>query len=159
MKKPTVYIETSIISFLTSRPSRDFTILWFQQMTREWWEICRNDFHLYISDAVYDEIIMGDSHASRLRMEATEGIEILVSTPEVKNLAQELMDSHSLPPKAATDALHIALSAYYGMDFLLTWNCKHIANPHLERTFGNIILQKGYRYPVISTPIQFLNQE
>jgi len=100
-------------------------------MTQAWWKTCRGDYHLCISDAVRREISSGDAFASRLRIDATEGIDILISTPEVKNLAQELMESHTLPPKAVTDALHIALSAYYGMDFLLTWNCKHIANPQL----------------------------
>jgi len=159
MKKPTVYIETSIISFLTSRPTRDWTILWHQQTTREWWETCRENFHLYISDAVFDEIIMGDISASRLRVNAVKGIEVLISTPEAKNLARELMESHTLPPKAATDALHIALAACYNLDYLLTWNCKHIANPKFERTFENIIMQNGYKYPVIASPSQFLNFE
>ena len=159
MTKPTVYIETSIISFLTSRPSHDLSMSWHQKTTREWWETCRENYHLHISDAVYDEIAMGDILASRLRIDAVEGIDVLVSTPDIKNLAQELMKSHTLPPKAATDALHIALAAYYGMDFLLTWNCKHIANPNFERTFRNIISQKGFKYPVITTPDHFLKQE
>ena len=153
MAKPTVYIETSVISFLTSRPSRDLSILWYQQTTQDWWEACRKNYRLYVSDAVRKEISSGDVLASRLRIEAVEGIDILISTPEVKDLARELLESHTLPAKAAVDALHIALAAYYGMDFLLTWNCKHIANANFRRTFENIITQKGYKYPVITTPV------
>jgi len=85
-KKPIVYIETSIISFLTSRPTRDLSILWYQQMTREWWEHCRENFHLYISYPVYDEISLGDISASASRLEAVRGIELLRTTPEAKNL-------------------------------------------------------------------------
>ena len=152
MTKPSVYIETSVISFLTSRPSRDLSILWHQQTTRDWWEHCRENFHLHVSDAVYDEISSGDVLASRLRIDAVEGIDILISTPDVKELSKELLKSHTLPPKAAVDALHIALAAYYGMDFLLTRNCKHIANANFHRAFEAIITQKGYKYPVITTP-------
>jgi predicted nucleic acid-binding protein len=155
VKKPTVYIETSIISFLTGRPSRDLSVWWYQQTTREWWETCRGNFHLYISQPVYSEIARGDVLASALRLEAIRGIELLRTTPEVENLAQELLDSHSIPAKAATDAFHIALAACHEMDFLLTWNCKHIANPFAERHFQRIITQNGYRYPVITTPVNF----
>ncbi len=153
--KPTVYVETSIISFLTSRPSRDLSIWWYQQTTRDWWETSRENFQLYISYPVYIEISQGDVSASALRLEAVRGIELLRTTSEVEDLAQELLESHSLPAKAATDALHIAIAACYGMDFLLTWNCKHIANPFSERLFQKIITQNGYRYPVITTPVNF----
>jgi len=159
MTKPTVYIETSIISFLTSRPSRDLSMLYHQQVTRDWWENCREKYHLYISDPVYTEIAKGDASASTLRLEAVRGIELLPTTPEVDDLAQELLDSHSLPAKAATDAYHIAIAAYHGMDFLLTWNCKHIANPFAERHFRRIITQNGYQYPVITTPVHFDTSE
>ena len=81
-KKPTVYIETSIISFLTSRPNSDLPVSWFQQMTRKWWETCSDDYRLFISDAVFDEIVMGGISASRLRINATKGIEVLISIPE-----------------------------------------------------------------------------
>ena len=155
MTKPSVYIETSIISFLTSRRSWDLSILWYQQTTREWWENCREDYHLHISNVVYNEIALGDSSASALRLEAVRGIELLHTTQQAKDLAQKLLDAHSLPAKATTDALHIALAAYYDMDFLLTWNCKHIANPMTERLFEKIITQNGYRYPVITTPANF----
>ena len=159
MAKPTVYIETSVISFLTSRPSRDLSIWWYQHTTREWWDNCRENFRLYISEAVYDEIAMGDTSASELRLEAVSGIEILQTTPEAENLAQILLDRHSLPAKASTDALHIALAAFYGMDFLLTWNCKHIANVFTGRLFEKIITQNGYSYPVITTPINLDTRE
>ncbi|MCL2118262.1 MAG: hypothetical protein FWH27_07540 [Planctomycetaceae bacterium] len=97
--------------------------------------------------------------ASCLRIEAAEGIDLLISTSEVNDLALELMGSHTLPPKATSDALHIALAACYGVDYLLTWNCKHIANPRFELTFANVIARKGYKYPVILTPLDFLYQE
>ena len=159
MGKPTVYIETSIISFLTSRPSRDMSIWWYQQTTRDWWETCRGDFQLFISDAVYEEIEAGDIYASALRVDAVRDIDLLDTTPEAMALAQKLLESHSLPAKAATDALHIALAAFHGMDFLLTWNCKHIANPFAERHFRRIITQNNYPYPVITTPANFDTRE
>jgi hypothetical protein len=155
MTKPTVYIETSIISFLTSRPSWDLSIVWRQQTTREWWETCREDYLLYISDAVLDEISLGDKSASALRLDAVRDIDILYSTPQSDDLAQILLDSHALPKKAATDAQHISIAACHGMDFLLTWNCKHIANPFTERLFEKIITQNGYRFPVMATPDRF----
>ena len=159
MTKPSVYIETSVISFLTSRPSRDLSILWHQQTTRDWWENCRENFQLYISYPVYAEIQLGDISASALRLEAVRGIELLRTTPEAENLAQKFLESHSFPPKAATDALHVALAACHGMDVLLTWNCKHIANPFAERLFRKIITQNGYQYPEITTPVNFIARE
>jgi len=155
-KKPTVYIETSIISFLTSRPTRDLSILWYQHTTRTWWDNCRENFHLYISYPVYNEISLGDISASASRLEAVRGIELLRTTPGAEDLAQKLLESHSLPAKSAIDALHIALAACHGIDFLLTWNCKHIANPFTERLFEKIIIQNGYRFPVITTPVNFV---
>jgi len=147
MKKPTVYIETTIISFLTSRPSRDLSIWWYQHTTREWWDFCRDDFQLYISTPVYDEISRGDISARASRLEAVRGLELLRTTPEAEDLAQELLECHSLPAKASLDALHIALAAYYDMDYLLTWNCKHIANAASER-----LLKKSLLKTVIAIP-------
>ncbi|MCL2118264.1 MAG: type II toxin-antitoxin system VapC family toxin [Planctomycetaceae bacterium] len=113
------------------------------------------EFPFDISVPVYFEIAKGDVSASALRLEAVRGIEVLRTTPEVENLAQELIESHSIPVKAATDAFHIALAACHGMDFLLTWNCKHIANPVAGRHYRRIITQNGYQYPEITTPVNF----
>ena len=106
----TAYIETSVIGYLTSRPNRDLVVAAHQQLTREWWEHERQRFRCVISSAVVAEIAAGDAGAAAERLEAVEGVEVLADTPEVGELAREYQRELRLPPKAANDALHIALA-------------------------------------------------
>jgi hypothetical protein len=150
--KQTLYMETTIPSYLTSRPSRDLIIAGHQQVTKEWWEKRRGAFEIYISQLVIDEASAGDPDAARERMLLLQSFATLDITPEVGHLASAILASGILPRKAATDAAHIAIAAVHGMDFLLTWNCVHIANAVIAKAVARICRQHGWESPVICTP-------
>ena len=126
--KSCVYLETTVPSYLTSRPSRDLIIAGRQALTREWWERRQGTFQIYISQLVLDEAGAGDPAAGRERLKAVQSLPLLDITIEVAELAAAFLASGRIPRKAATDAAHIAIAAVHGMDFLVTWNCVHIAN-------------------------------
>jgi predicted nucleic acid-binding protein len=136
--RPRLYLETTIPSYLTSRPSRDLIIAGHQQITREWWETRRDSFQVYISQLVIDEAGAGDRAAARARLNVLENLPRLDITPEVAELATSILASGKIPRKAVTDAAHIAIAAVHGMDFLVTWNCAHIANATIARAIAQI---------------------
>jgi len=150
--KQRVYLETTIPSYLTSRPSRDLIIAGHQQVTREWWEKQRGAFEIYVSQLVIDEVSAGDPDAARERMLIVRDFPMLDITPEVEDLARAILFSGILPPKAATDAAHIAIAAVHGIDFLLTWNCAHLANAIIARAVAGICWRYEWQSPVICTP-------
>jgi hypothetical protein len=147
-----LYLETTIPSYLTSRPSRDLIIAGHQQITKEWWMGRRSQFDIYISQLVIDEAEAGDAAAMRDRLKAIQRLPLLEITSEVEELAAAIIASGAIPRKAATDAAHIAIAAVHRMDFLLTWNCAHIANAAIARTVAGVCRQSGYDCPVICTP-------
>jgi len=126
--KPKIYIETSIIIYLTARPSHDIRVVANQHITIEWWDTRRQSFDLFISEFVIAEATLGNPEAAHKRLEALGEIPPLSTTNEVRDLAKALMANGPIPAKAEVDALHIAVAAMNGMDYLLTWNCTHIAN-------------------------------
>jgi len=150
--KQSLYMETTIPSYLTSRPSRDLVIAGHQQVTKEWWEKRRGAFDIYISQLVVDEASAGDPDAARERMLIVRNFALLDITPEVGHLAAAILASGVLPRKAATDAAHIAIAAVHGIDFLLTWNCVHIANAVIAKAIANICRQYEWESPVICRP-------
>ncbi|MCP4349848.1 MAG: type II toxin-antitoxin system VapC family toxin [Desulfobacterales bacterium] len=153
--KPKVYIETTIPSYLAAWPSRDLVKAAQQQITHEWWQI-RKQFDLYISQIVIHEASGGDEEAAVRRLSVLEGIFVLDVTLESRTLAQELIVQHSLPEKAVVDALHIAISVINGMDYLLTWNCTHIANAAMRHKIEGVCRIMGYDPPVICTPNELM---
>jgi len=153
--KPTVYIETTIPSYLTAWPSRDVVRAGEQQVTRDWWDR-RADFELRVSSLVLLECSAGDSDAAALRLAALDGVPVLAQTAEVERLAEALLREVPLPAKAGADALHIAVAAVNGVAYLLTWNCTHIANATLRPRIEAICRQLGYEPPVICTPMELL---
>ncbi len=140
--KSKVYIETSIISYLVNRPSRDLILAAHQQVTHEWWNNRRPKFDLYASQAVMDEASEGDEEAAQLRLKVLRGIPLLELRVEALDLAEMIVRHKALPKKASQDALHIAVAAIYGMDYLLTWNCKHIANAVIRRKLQKLPLNR-----------------
>jgi predicted nucleic acid-binding protein len=156
--KPRLYLETTIPSYLTSRPSRDLIIAGHQQITREWWEKRRDAFQLYISQLVVDEASAGDPGAARERLKVIQDLPLLDITPEVEVLASGILASGTIPRKAATDAAHIAVAAVHGLDFLVTWNCVHIANALIAKAVAKICGQHGYECPGICTPEELLEE-
>lgn len=147
-----LYVETSVISYLTARPSRDVIALGHQQLTREWWERASEEFELYASRLVVAEAQLGDRAAAAARLAVLEPITLLAETADCRLLAQKLLTAGGLPTKAASDALHIGVAAVHGMDYLVTWNCKHIANARMLRFVMETCRTAGFEPPVICTP-------
>ena len=141
--KGRLYLETTIPSYLTSRPSRDLIIAGHQQITSEWWEHRRTNFEIYISQLVLDEAGAGDPAMSRERLKLLRSIPLLEITPDVAVLASAFLASGKIPRKAAGDAAHIAFAAVHGMDFLLTWNCVHMANAVIAKSLASICAGHG----------------
>ena len=151
-----IYIETTIPSYLTARPSRDIVQAARQQLTREWWDVERRKYDLCISQIVLDEAAAGDAEAAQRRMAVIDTLPLLDLTFEVDGLAETIMQSGLLPASASRDAVHIAVTAVHQVDFLLTWNCRHIANANIFRDLQHIIMSAGYDVPVICTPEELL---
>ena len=150
--KPKIYIETSVISYYTSRPSRDIVTAGRQQITHEWWDENRNQFDIFISALVLEEAKGGDPSAAESRLEALEAIPVLEITSEAENLATSLVKIGTIPEGHSEDALHIALATVNAMDFLLTWNFHHINNKKKKKRIGKVIEENGYECPVICSP-------
>jgi predicted nucleic acid-binding protein len=153
--KPKVYLETTVISYLTASPSRDIVQAAHQQLTREWFER-RKDFDLFVSQAVIAEASRGDSGAAARRLAALDDIAILEVTEDASRLAEAFIEQHALPAKAAVDAIHIAVAVVMGMDYVLTWNCTHIANAVIRPKIEDACRQLGYDPPVICTPEELM---
>ncbi len=151
-----VYIETTVVSYLTARPSRDLIVAAHQQLTNEWWEQRRADFDLYISQFVIRESGAGDAVMAQKRLDALDGIALLSVNIEAVALARELVEKGPIPEKAEVDALHVAVAASHGMDYLLTWNCKHIANAEMQLGVGRFCRAAGFEPPIICTPEELL---
>jgi hypothetical protein len=151
-----IYIETTIPSYLTARPSRDIVQAARQQLTREWWDVERRNYDLCISQIVLDEAAAGDTEAAQRRMAVIDTLPLLDLTFEVDGLAETIMQSGLLPASASRDAVHIAVTAVHQVHFLLTWNCRHIANATIFRDLQHIIMSAGYDVPVICTPEELL---
>lgn len=156
MAKEKAYLETSVISYLTARPSRDVVKLAKQQLTREWWETSRSSFELCVSPAVIREIYVGDADAAERRAKTVSGLTVLAATDDVAALFRLFLDDKIVPAKAATDALHIAFAAVHGMSYLLTWNCKHINNAALKKRIDAIISRAGYNEVIMATPEELM---
>jgi hypothetical protein len=156
--KPKVYLETTIVSYLTAWPSRDIVMAANQETTREWWANRRESFDLFVSQLVIEESSAGDSDAAQRRLEVLEPFPRLDVTEEAKTLARELIEGVPLPARAQVDALHIAVAAVHGMNYLVTWNCTHIANATLRTPIEAICRSAGYEPPVICTPQEMLEQ-
>ena len=152
-----VYIETTIPSYLTARPSRDLIRAGQQQITTEWWGH-RDRFELLVSQLVIKEASEGDPEAAAERLRALEGLPVLRVTNEAAVLASRLVDEGPLPAKATADALHIAIAVVGGVEYLLSWNCKHIANAAMRNRIEAVCRSSGYEPPVICTPVELMEE-
>ncbi|MEX2663011.1 MAG: type II toxin-antitoxin system VapC family toxin [Vicinamibacterales bacterium] len=148
---PTVYVETSVISYLGAKPSRDIVIAAHQQVTRRWWR-SRRSYRLFVSQIVRDEAAVGDPVACARRLRILRGVPALAVTDEATRLAGELVRRGALPRKATIDAFHIGIAAAHQIEYLLTWNCKHIANATMRGTIEAICRSAGLTPPIICTP-------
>lgn len=152
----TVYIETSILGYLTARSTTNLILAANIEVTREWWKSRSSAFTLYVSQVVLDEAARGDAEISLKRLEIVNGLPLVDLNQSVLNLAAQFLSRSNLPSKASDDAVHIAAATVHGLDYLLTWNCKHIANAQIQRKLEEISLDFGYQLPVICTPYELL---
>ena len=157
--KKSVYIETSIPSYLTARASRDVRAAAWQQITSQWWDEARDHYELFTSALVIVEASDGNPEAASRRLEALQGIAELVIDDEVKALAEKLVTEGGIPTASEADALHVAVAAVHGTDYLLTWNCRHINNANTKPIIRAICVTAGYFYPEICTPMELLPEE
>lgn len=151
-----LYVETSVISYLTARPSRDLITAARQQVTHEWWARRRSHFTLYLSQVVLGEAAAGDPAAAAERLARVGGISLLNVSDAATVLARRLQDLAAFPARSAVDALHVAVATVHGMDYLLTWNLRHIANAEQRPLIDRTCRAAGYRPPVICTPDELM---
>ena len=154
--RETVYIETSILGYLTARSTKNLILAANIEVTKKWWESRRSAFTLYISQVVLDEVTRGDSEIAAKRLEILHGLSLVELNRSVRILAGQFLKRSNLPLKASDDAVHIAAATVHGLNYLLTWNCNHIANAQIQRKLAEISLDLGYQLPVICTPYELL---
>ena len=154
--KPKVYIETTVISYLAAWPSRDVIVAAHQQITDEWWRTKRQFFDLFASQLVLREAQAGNEEMAQRRLRALEEVALLEITDEALVLAEDLIHKGPLPQKAAEDAVHIAVAVVNGLDYLITWNCKHIANAKMRDKIEQVCRARGYEPVTICTPEELL---
>jgi predicted nucleic acid-binding protein len=157
--KPTVYIETTVIGYLTSRVRSDVTVAGHQHTTREWWATAADRFQLVASQLVVQECTAGDADASKERRDALQDLQLLQTTPEAEALANALLADHAVPTSHPEDALHIALATVNGVEYLVTWNFRHIANAAVRSDIERVCRGAGYEPPVICTPEELLESD
>jgi predicted nucleic acid-binding protein len=156
MPGPSVYIETTVVSYVTARPSRDIIVAAHQQVTIEWWENTLPLCEPFVSPVVIEEAARGDKDAAKLRLERIADFPALEVTNEVRELADSYFAQTHIPEKARADAYHLALATYHGMDFLLSWNFAHILAGPIRVMIQDINTSRGIRTPTICTPEELM---
>ena len=155
--KRKIYVETSVISYLTARPSKTIIGAAHQQLTLAWWEK-RGQYELVVSEVVLRECGAGDSESAARRLEVVRDLPLLLITEQAIKIAEDLIKQKIVPLKAIEDALHIAIATAHGVDYLVTWNCRHIANPEIQRGIASYLEQIGAVLPFICTPEELLGE-
>ena len=156
MSKQSVYIETTVVSYLTARPSRDLIVAAHQQVTEEWWENTLPLLDPFVSPIVIEEASMGDEAAAKLRLEKIGGFPVLEITDEVRELAELYFERIPIPDKARGDAYHLAMATYHGMDFLVSWNFAHILSARVRAVIQDINTIREISTPIICTPEELM---
>ena len=154
--KSTVYIETTIISYLTAKPSRDLIVAAHQQITSDWWNIARLNFDCFISPFVIQEIYAGDPYAVARRFEIVKDLPVLRINKEIQILAQKYFDNLDIPDKARLDAAHLAVEVWHKMDYMLSWNCTHIVSGRVIKALEKINSKLKIKTPTLCTPEELL---
>lgn len=152
----TVYIETTIVSHLVANPSRDLMTAGQQQATRDWWRLRRARFHCVTSDETLAESARGDAEQARLRLAALMGMPSLSISVEAEHLAALFLRTGALPAVARSDALHLAVASLARTDYLLTWNCRHLANAQILRRLEREAVRLGWTLPQVCTPLELM---
>ncbi len=152
----TVYIETTIVSFLVARPKKETISHQWHIWTVDWWRLRRPYFECVISPEVWREAAEGNQEMSRTRLEALSGLTMIGQTSAVDEMANDFLKTGELPPKAKADAAHLAFATVYNINYLLTWNLKHLANAIIQSRLRPVAEKAGYRMPIVCTPIQLM---
>jgi hypothetical protein len=152
----TVYIETTIVSLLVSNQSRDVATAAQQQVTRDWWLLRRRAFDCVTSDQALTEASRGNEEQAKLRLEALRGLPVIAITPEIEKLAGEFLRTGCLPATARPDAIHLAAAAVTQIEFLLTWNWRHLANGQILRRLQREAERSGWQLPFVCTPAELM---
>lgn len=150
--KPRVYIETSVISYLTSRTSRDILVASHQQITRDWWSHALSSVEPYVSAFVVNEAALGDTTLAVKRLQSIKGFAELRVNREIEELADEYFRALNIPQRSRIDASHLAVATWHQVDYLLSWNCKHIASARVQKILHNINEKLGFQTPILCTP-------
>lgn len=156
--KRKIYVETSVISYLTARPSKTIIGAAHQQLTLAWWKM-RGQYDLMVSEVVMRECGEGDSESAKRRLEVVRDLPLLLITEQAIKIAEALIKQRIVPLKAIEDALHIAIATAHGVDYLVTLNCRHIANPEIQRRIASYLKKIGVALPFICTPEELLGEE
>lgn len=151
-----VYLETTFISYLVARLSRDLLVAGHQQITHEWWTTRRSEFECSVSQVVLDEASAGDPAEVQKRLTIIGSLPTLAITDESKALTKAIMAAGILPAQLVGDAAHISVAAVHAVDYLLTWNCKHLANAQIARRIAVVCERVGRKMPVICTPEELM---
>lgn len=154
----TIYIEATVVSYLVANPSRDSLLAAHQQLTRQWWQDERQRYHCVTSREVLREASLGDAEMSRRRAEALAGLTVLAVDDSARELARAILVEKLLPPAAASDAVHAVVAAQHRVNILLTWNCRHLANPHLLGGLRKFMAGHGLVLPEVCTPIELMGE-
>ena len=153
---PSVYIETTIVSYLVAKPARDVVVLGHQAVTRDWWDSRLARVRGFVSQFVLDEAGKGDSEQAALRLSTLEKFPLLPTTPEAERLAASYLSRGLIPASEPMDALHLAMASAHGIDYLLTWNCRHLASASVRKRLGGINSSLGFPLPVLCTPEELM---
>ncbi|MDE0314620.1 MAG: type II toxin-antitoxin system VapC family toxin [Candidatus Poribacteria bacterium] len=156
--KPTVYVETSVISYLTSLPSRNSLVLSRQEATRQLWNEHFDDFEFIVSNIVVGEIRKGDEKEIQLRLKAIADFRILEKSPAADRLTQLLLDSGAVPQNSGSDAQHISIATVYRLDYLISWNFKHIVNETKRQHIDRVCREAGFQPTNLCTPIELIEE-
>lgn len=151
-----IYLETSVLSYLAADRSRDLVVASHQKITQEWWAFHRKHSHLFVSEAVLNEMRQGDSEQAKRRLALAVDLPVLKVNADVRFLARAYRDQLLLPAEANADLLHIAFAVAFRMEFLVTWNCRHIANGHVVRRLLSLNFDMARATPLILTPEELL---
>jgi len=156
---PSAYIETTIPSYYVARPSMNVIQASRQASTRAWWDGGYSSFELFTSQEVLQEVKLGDADMARQRLEVLFSIPKLELTEEVGLLAQKLIKTGLVPEKAASDAVHIAVASVHQMNYIVTWNFKHIANPYTRDRLCAVVADAGFHLPVMCSPEELIQYD
>ena len=156
MPQPTAYIETTIIGHLVGKIQIAPIVAGRQTMTRIWWLLADKKYRLFVSQVVTDECASGDPDAAAERLGVLATLEFVATTPPVDDLARQLIEKFAVPKTEPRDAVHISLAAVHGLEYLVSWNFKHIVNPTTRSTIERVCRNAGYEPPMICTPDELM---